>query len=120
MINHLNDSSKEQLLVVWTSGDRDVALKMVFMYTLNSKKRDWWNKVRLVVWGPSSKLLASDTELQEQIKIMKDLGIELYACLTCAEMYGVTQDLEKLGVEVIKMGIPLTDMLKKGWTTITF
>ena len=28
----------DKLMVLWTSGDRDVALKMVFMYTLNAKK----------------------------------------------------------------------------------
>jgi len=27
-----------KLLVVWTSGDRDVAMNMVFMYTYNAKK----------------------------------------------------------------------------------
>ena len=29
--------NKDKLVVVWTSGDREVALKMVFMYTINSK-----------------------------------------------------------------------------------
>lgn len=113
-------SNQEKLLVIWTSGDRDVALKMVFMYTRNSKKNYWWNRVRLVVWGPSAKLLAGDEELQGQIKIMKDCGVELYACSACADMYGVTPILKELGVEVIPMGVPLTEMLQEGWTTLTF
>ncbi len=29
------------LVVVWTSGDREVALEIVFMYTLNSKLKGW-------------------------------------------------------------------------------
>ncbi len=48
----------EKLVVVWTGGDREVALKMVFMYSFNSKKRGWWNVVTLIVWGPSASLLA--------------------------------------------------------------
>ncbi len=30
-------SNKDKLVVVWTSGDKEVALKMVFMYTFNAK-----------------------------------------------------------------------------------
>lgn len=41
-----------ELVVLWTSGDREVALKMVFMYTLNSKLKGWWKDVTLIVWGP--------------------------------------------------------------------
>ena len=47
-------SKPDELIVLWTSGDREVALKMAFMYTLNSKRFDWgWKEVTLVVWGPS-------------------------------------------------------------------
>ena len=28
----------EKLVIIWTSGDREVALKMAFMYTYNAKK----------------------------------------------------------------------------------
>ena len=34
-------SKPEELVVVWTSGDREVALKMAFMYTFNSKRFKW-------------------------------------------------------------------------------
>ena len=54
-----------KLAVLWTSGDRDVAIKMVFMYTFNAKKRGWWNDIQFIVWGPSSKLLSEDLEIQD-------------------------------------------------------
>jgi len=109
-----------KLLVVWTSGDRDVALKMVFMYTYNAKLRNWWDEVQLLVWGPSSKLLSEDKDLQEYIKKMKDAGVVLTACKACADSYGVSGSLEKMGIEVKYMGVPLTEKLKTGWKTITF
>ena len=37
----VNSEKPSELVVLWTSGDRDVALKMVFMYTLNSKLKGW-------------------------------------------------------------------------------
>ncbi|MBN2431547.1 MAG: DsrE family protein [Acidobacteria bacterium] len=109
-----------KLLVVWTSGDRDVALKMVFMYTYNAKKSGWFDEVQLLVWGPSSKLLSHDRELQESFVKMKETGVTLTACKACAEMYGVADALAGLGIEVRYMGQPLSDMLKGDWKVITF
>ena len=115
----LGDNSNN-LFIIWTSGDKEVTLKMVFMYARNAKKHHWWERVRLVVWGPSSKLLSEDTELQGHLQILKDFGVECYACVTCAEMYGVSNQLKELGIEVIPMGEPVTQMLKEGWKSLTF
>ena len=109
-----------KLAIVWTSGDRDVALKTVFMYTNNAKKQGWFDQVRLIVWGPSSLLLSVDKELQEYLRKMQDNGVELQACIACSNMYGVTEKLHGLGIEVKGMGKPLTEMMKTGWVTMTF
>jgi len=109
-----------RLGVLWTSGDRDVALKMVFMYTLNAKRRAWFDEVQLIVWGPSSKLLSVDEELQREVAQMREAGVELVACKACADSYGVSEKIEELGVEVKYMGQPLTEMLKGDWVVTTF
>ena len=111
---------QEKLYVLWTSGDKEVALKMVFMYTLNSKLKEWWKDVCLIVWGPSARLLASDDELQENLANIRDTGVELLACKACSDMYGVSDKLKELGIEVIYMGQPLTRILKSGQKLITF
>ncbi len=116
----IDPEEPSKLMVIWTSGDREVALKMVFMYTFNAKKRGWWDQIRFVVWGPSSKLLSEDEELQKGIKDMMEAGVEVQACKACADLYGVSDKLEALGIEVKYMGVPVTDMLKGGWTSLTF
>jgi hypothetical protein len=113
-------SAPSKLGVLWTSGDRDVALRMVFMYTFHAKQQGWWEDIRLIVWGPSSKLLAEDSELQAEVAKMQDIGVEFVACKACADSYGVSEKLEALGIEVKYMGTPLTDMLKGDWVTVTF
>jgi hypothetical protein len=112
-------AEKDKLAVIWASGDREVALKMVFMYTYNAKKLKWWDTVRLIVWGPSARLLTEDKELRNYIGRMKDQGVELLACKACADMYGVSDNLAALGISVIYMGEPLTEMLKGGWATLS-
>jgi hypothetical protein len=106
-------SKPDELVVLWTSGDREVALKMAFMYTYNSTRFKWgWKNVTLVVWGPSAKLLVADTELQEHVIEMKEAGVKLLACKKCSDLYGVSDDLRRLGIEVKYMGKPLTDYLR--------
>jgi len=110
----------EKLVVVWTSGDKEVAKNMVFMYTLNAKKRSWFDDVTFIVWGPSSELLSNDEELQGIVKEMIDEGVKLEACLRCAENYGVVQRLKDLGIDVKLMGEPLSNYLKEDRKVITF
>lgn len=119
-LNSSVSNEPTKLVVVWTSGDREVALKMVYMYAYNAKKQSWWNKVRFIVWGPSAKLLSGDMELQEYLQKMQEAGVEVLACKACADMYGVSDKLEKLGVEVKYIGKDLSEMLQDGWTSLTF
>jgi hypothetical protein len=110
----------DRLVVLWTSGDRDVAMNMVFMYALNAKRAGWWEDVTFIVWGPSAKLLSGDAELQAELVKMKEAGIVLEACIACADRYGVTEKLRTLGVDVKGMGKPLTAYIKEGRRVLTF
>jgi hypothetical protein len=111
---------KEKVNVLWSSGDKDVAKKLVFMYTLNSKIHGWWDEVRLIVWGPSANLLANDEELSFDVKKMIEKGIEVVACKACSDSYNVSDKLAKLGIEVKYMGKDLTSILKENEKLITF
>jgi hypothetical protein len=120
IITKNNQSETSKLLVLWTSGDRDVALNMVFMYSYNAKKYEWWDTIRLIVWGPSAKLLAEDKELQQEINKMKTAGIELFACKACSDRYEVSDKLQELGINVKYIGQDFTTMLKNDWVILTF
>ena len=104
----------EKLVVLWTSGDRDVALKMVFMYTYNAQINKWWDDITLVVWGPSAKLLTEDAELQEYLGKIIEAGVTVKACKGCADQYGISGQLEELGITVLYIGKELTDYIKEG------
>jgi len=113
-------SPDSRLAVVWTSGDPEVAHRVCFMYTENAKKQKWFDEVTLIVWGPSARLLAGDKDLQAMVRTMLNGGVKVQACLACADSYGVTDQLRKLGIEVRYMGKPLTDLIKGGWKVLTF
>jgi len=110
----------DTLIVLWTSGDVEVAEKVCFMYTYNAKKWGWFDNIVFIVWGPSAKLLAENEKLQEGVKKMIDEGIKVEACSACANMYGVGEELKSIGVDVKGMGTVLTKYLKAGYPNITF
>jgi hypothetical protein len=113
-------SESDTLVVLWTSGDIDVAEKMVFMYVSAAKSAKWFDEVVFIIWGPSAKLLSENANLQERLKKMQEMGIRTEACVACARMYGVDDDLRDLGIDVKGMGGPLSDYLKKRYHLLTF
>ena len=115
------NNRENSLVVLWTSADREVALNMVCMYTYNAKAKGWWDDVRLILWGPSQRLLVEDEELQEYVRRMREAGIVLEACKKCSDQYeGVSAGLEQLGIKVYYIGEKLTSYLKEGRKVITF
>ncbi len=110
----------DKLVVIWTSSDPYVAERVAFMYTHAAKANGWFKDVTLVIWGPSAKLISENIKLQQKVEAMKKDGIVVEACIACAEAYGVTEDLQKLGYMVKGMGKPLTDYLKSGAKVLTF
>lgn len=114
------EQGQDKLVILWTSDDPYVAERVAFMYTHNAKKNGWFKEVTLIVWGPSAKLISENLKLQEEVKSMQTDGVVVEACIACANAYGVTEDLRKLGYDVKGMGKPLTDYLKNGAKVLTF
>ncbi|OGU59063.1 MAG: DsrE family protein [Ignavibacteria bacterium RBG_13_36_8] len=112
--------SEDKLVVIWSSADKDVAIRMVFMYVYNAKKYGWWDDITLLVWGPSAQLLTQDIDLQEYLKKIKEIGIELKACKACADITGASDNLISQGVDVKYMGVELTNYIKEGRHILTF
>lgn len=113
-------TDNNELAVIWSSSNPDVAHSTVFMYTLNAKCRDWWNVVHLIIWGPSARLVAEDESIQEKVEEMIKAGVHVSACRENADIYGVADRLADLGIDVKYMGEPVTEMLKSGAKLITF
>ena len=117
---NMKKTEKQRLDVIWTSSDPEVAEKVCFMYTQNARLKGWFDEVVLVVWGPSAKLLSENKVLQDRVKLMIADGVKVEACVACAKMYGVADQLTAIGIEVKPMGPVLTVYLKENWKVLTF
>ena len=105
-------SEKDTLYILWTNDNLITAEKMVFMYGINSKLREWWNNVTIIVWGATAKLVAENSDIQDLVKGALNAGVHVTACKACADQLGVGETLQDLGIEVIYWGEPLTKILK--------
>lgn len=111
---------ENDLFILWSSAEREVALDTVFVYARNAKKNVWFEDVELCIWGPSVKLAADDEEIQVNLSYMKEIGVDLTSCRSCAENYDLVDRLEQIGVDVRYMGKLLTGKLKDGTKVLTF
>lgn len=112
-------TDKKNLYILWTNDNVVTAKMMVFMYGINSKRKDWWENVTIILWGATAKLASADTDIQDLIKEAKSEGVHISACKACADQLGVTDTLEALDLEVIYWGEPLTNILKENEALIT-
>jgi hypothetical protein len=115
-----SEAATDRLVVVWTSDDPYVAERVALMYTHAAKTAGWFKEVTLIIWGPSAKLTAENLEVQKKLKAMQNDGIEIKACIVCADAYGVTDKLKAMEFEVKGMGKPLTGYLKSDAKVLTF
>ena len=110
----------DTLVVLWSSGDPDVAEKACLMYAGAAKRYKWFDGVILIVWGPSEKLLAENTMIKDNVAALQKSGVIVEACVACSNMYGVTGELKACMVDVKGMGAPLTKYLKRGYKIVSY
>lgn len=109
---------KDKLLIVWSSGEVDVAKRLILLYGSVMLERKYWSAATIMVWGPSAKLIYENKELQEQVKTVMDTGVEFNTCVVCSDEYGITNELKELGIEPIHTGEMLTEALKSDSTEV--
>lgn len=120
-INAYAGEEPDKLMVVWSSGDKEVAQMVALTYPMVAKKNKMFAEVSILVWGASTKLLSKDAELQALLKKLKGMGIEILVCKWCADQYGVADKLTEMGLKVDYMGKTLTNSLKSDeWSVLTF
>ena len=101
-----------KLLIVWSSGEKEVAKKLILLYGSVMLERKYWDEATIMIWGPSAKLLAQDKELQEEVKVVQATGVKFNACVVCSDDYGVSDILKDLDIDLIHTGEMLTESLQ--------
>lgn len=108
------------VVIMLQSSDPEV-LYLGLLYADRAIKNQWMDNVKIVIWGPAQKTLASLTDDSDHMKLVKsiqaqgDKGSRIWACKACADRLGVTEKMEKLGFEVFHVGNATSYLLKLGY-----
>lgn len=111
-LQSIEAAGDESLYILWTNADPLSAEKMVFMYAKNCMLYEQWEKLTIIVWGATTKLVAEDEQIQEQVRYLQSLGVHFTACVTCAKELGVGDKIAALDIDLVKWLKPLTALLK--------
>jgi hypothetical protein len=110
----------DKVFVILSSRDREVLLEVGFTYPFNAATHGWMDDVKIILFGPSEKLVVNDPEVQDRLKEALEAGIHVMACKWCADRMGIADELEALGMEVLYVGPVISELLKSGWASLTF
>ena len=109
-----------KLHVLWTTGEKEVAMKVIFPYLINAKANGWWDEINLIIWGPSAILAANDADILRQLQDVFDSEITVEACQACTDAYSVSEKLAGMGITVRYMGGPFTEYMQSEGKVVTF
>ena len=102
----------KKLYILWTNSNVNTSRMMVMMYAKNAMLHRLWDNITVIIWGDTARLVATDINIQEEIRLATHAGVHFSACIACATSLGVREDLESLGLEIIPWGVPLTEILQ--------
>ena len=110
----IEEVSDRHLHIFWMNADPEAANNMVFMYGRNAMLRHWWDKVTIVLWGSTQKLVLEDERTRANMDLCIKAGVEFSACIGCAANLGIREQLEKSGIECIPWGEKLSELMQNG------
>ena len=58
----------ERIVVLWTTGEKEVAMKVVMPFLFYGRANGWWKEMHLIIWGPSVRLAAEDQDVADQLQ----------------------------------------------------
>jgi hypothetical protein len=108
------------LVIIWTSGDKEIALKTALSYALNSKLNGWMQNVTVMACGPSVQLLAKDKDIRNVFTYLKQAGVTILVDKKSVEEYKLSKEIDTLNLEVRTLGKPLTVFIRQKRTILTF
>jgi len=109
-----------KVFIMLSSGDKEIATTVALVYPLNAAKNKWMDEIKVIVFGPASRHVAHDAEVQQMLKKCEAAGVEVMVCKWCADKLGVTAAIEQAGFKVFYVGETMSQLMKDGWASLTF
>ena len=115
----ISEVTDRHLHIIWTNADPVTSENMVMMYAGNSMRNGWWDRVTVVMWGPTQTLFLENGKIRASVRKAEEAGVEFSACISCSNILGITEDLQNENIETVRWGQKLTLLLQNNKHVIT-
>ncbi len=75
--------------------------------------------VRVLFFGPGVKLAASGA-VDEQVKVLQEVGVLPKACRANVEQYGISDEIAARPIELLAAGAEVEEFHQLGYTVLSF
>ena len=107
-------NNDKHLYILWANADPVTSENMVMMYATNSMLNRWWDQVTVIIWGNSQITALENERVRLKMEIAVNAGVEFSACRSCAVNLNTLEGLEADGIEVIRWGERLSELMQSG------
>ena len=107
-----------KVMVIVSTAEKDKALTGI-MYAVNAQKNKWVDDLKVIFFGPFENLVCDDEEVAQVASRLLDYETPI-ACKFLSDRDGISETLEKMGVNVDYVGALISGYIEEGCTPMVF
>ena len=110
---------KQKILVIVSTENKEKALGAL-VFAQNSIKNGRFEDTKLILFGPSEKLVAEDPALQGIVSDIVSMKGEPVACKFISDMHDISSKLTSIGFKIEYVGDPIGRLINEGYLPMVF
>jgi hypothetical protein len=107
-----------KVMVIISTAEKNKALTGI-MYAVNAQKNKWVEDLKVIFFGPFENLLCEDEEVVQAASRLLDYETPI-ACKFLSDRDGISEKLEKMGINVEYVGSLISGYIDKGYIPMVF
>jgi hypothetical protein len=112
------DFMSSKVMVIISTAEKAKALTGI-MYAVNAQKNKWVDDLKVIFFGPFENLLCEDEEVIKAASNLLDYETPI-ACKFLSDRDGISDRLEKMGINVDYVGTIISGFIEEGYTPMVF
>jgi hypothetical protein len=118
LVDYKENFMSSKVMVIISTAEKAKALTGI-MYAVNAQKHKWVDDIKVIFFGPFENLLCEDEEVIKAASKLLDYETPI-ACKFLSDRDGISDKLEKMGVDVDYVGTIISGFIEEGYAPMVF
>ena len=107
-----------KVMVIISTAEKDKALTGI-MYAVNARKNEWVDELKVIFFGPFENLICEDETVAQAASQLLNYETPI-ACKFLSDRDGISDNLEKMGINVDYVGSLISGYINEGYIPMVF